>query len=466
MDSLSAARWLMTLALVFHIVFAAIGIGLPLLLVIAQRRWLKTGQDHLLRLARKWSKAVALLFAVGAISGTALSFELALLWPGFLEKCGGVVGHIFGLEGFAFFLEAVFIGLYLYGWDKLSPRAHWWCGVVIAVAGAASGVLILGVNAWMQLPVGFQTDAAGNVTVTDPIAIFKQYGWLTMAMHSTLACYMAVGFVVAGVYAWGWLKGRRDDYHRAAIRIAMSVGVVAAVLQPVSGDLLAKFVFKRDPVKFAAMEGQFHTERNAPLRIGGIPDEQTQTTPWSIEIPGLLGILANWDPKTEVPGLDIAAPRADQRPPVALTHLSFQVMVGLGFAMALVGLWYWLRVWRKKDAALDSRPMLWSIVALAGAGLVALEAGWIVTEVGRQPYVIVGTQRLQPLVDAGKAPWMSADMSGYPGLLTRDAATTAPGVQAMFYGFVVLYLLLGVTVVVLLRYLARSDISPVCEPRT
>jgi cytochrome d ubiquinol oxidase subunit I len=194
MSNLTAARWQMTVSLAFHIVFAAIGIGLPLLLVIAEWRFLRTGRRHYLMLARQWAKATGLLFAVGAVSGTALSFELGLLWPRYMEMAGPAVGHLFALEGYAFFIEAIFIGLYLYGWDRLRPRAHWWCGVVIAASGMLSGVLVLGVNAWMQLPVGFEVDAAGRVVSTEPLRIFTTYAWWTMAVHSTLSCYIAVGF--------------------------------------------------------------------------------------------------------------------------------------------------------------------------------------------------------------------------------------------------------------------------------
>jgi cytochrome d ubiquinol oxidase subunit I len=452
MDAVLAARWQMTLSLVFHIVFAAIGIGLPLLLVLIERRWLVTGQEHYLRLAKKWAKATGILFAVGAISGTALSLELGLLFPGFMEVCGAVVGHLFGLEGFAFFVEAIFIGLYLYGWDKLSPRAHWWCGVCIAVSGAVSGLLILGVNAWMQLPVGF-TMQEGKIVVTDPLAIFGQYGWLTMAIHSTLACYMAVGFAVAGIYAFGWLRGRRDAYHRSAILTAMAVGGIAGLLQPLSGDFLAKFVYRRDPVKFAAMEGQFVTQTHAPLRIGGLPDEARGVTRWAIEVPSMLSFLAAHRTDAKVWGLNDIAPEPHQRPPVALTHLSFQIMVGLGGALALVSIWFWIAHARRREAGW-SRPLLWAMVILGAGGFVALETGWIVTEVGRQPWVVVGTERLAAMRAAGGTdPWAGA---GYPGLLTRQTVTSASGVQTVFYGFTVLYILLGVTVVWLLRYLARG----------
>jgi len=348
-----------------------------------------------------------------------------------MELTGAVVGHVFGLEGYAFFIEAIFIGLYLYGWEKLSPRGHWWCGVVIAISGALSGILVLAVNAWMQLPVGFRLDRAGQVVVTDPIAIFKRYGWFVMSLHSTLACYVAVAFAVAAVYATAWLRGRRDDYTRSAIRVSLAVGAVTALVQPISGDLLAKFVFDTQPAKFAAMEGQFVTQKSAPLRIGGWPDEERGETKWAIEIPGGLSFLATHDFSAEVHGLD-RVPREDW-PNVELTHGAFQVMVGAGTLLMIVSLWFWIRAWRLRKALLDSRRLLWALVICGPMGFIALEAGWVVTEVGRQPWVINGIMR------------------------TADAVTPAEGVQQVFYGFTVLYLLLAGTVIFLLRRLARAD---------
>jgi cytochrome d ubiquinol oxidase subunit I len=375
----------------------------------------------------KWAKVIGLLFAVGAVSGTALSLELGLLWPKYMEVLGAVVGHLFGLEGYAFFLEAIFIGLYLYGWDRLSPLVHWWCGVVIAVSGMLSGVLVLGVNAWMQQPVGFEMEQ-GEVIATDPLAILRQPLWAHMAIHSTLACYMAVAFAVAGWYAWRMWRGRVDAYTRTALVVAMAVGAICAGLQPLSGDFLAKYVFKTQPAKFAAMEGQFQTERHAPLRIGGWPDTEAQVTRYAIEVPSGLSFLAAHDPAAEVPGLD-QVPRADW-PSVEVTHLSFQIMVGSGLALVAVSLWFWgAYLFRRKEFQAQ-RSLLWALMACGPLGFLGLEAGWMVTEMGRQPWVIQHVMR------------------------TSEAVTPAAGVPAMFFAFSGLYGLLGATVVVLLRRLA------------
>lgn len=429
MDALVAARLQMTVSLAFHMVYAAIGIGMPLLLVIVEGLYLRTGQVHYLALAKRWAKVTGLLFAVGAVSGTALSLELGLLWPRYMELLGAVVGHIFGLEGYAFFLEAIFIGLYLYGWNRLNPVAHWWCGVVIAVSGMLSGIFVLGVNAWMQAPVGFEM-AAGRVVVTDPIAIFKHPLWAHMSVHSTLACYLSVAFAVAGWYAWRCLREPANVEVRSALFIAMLVGAIVAFLQPLSGDILAKYVFRTQPVKFAAMEGQFHTQKAAPLRLGGWPDVEAEKTRWAVEIPGGLSFLATGDPTAEVPGLD-QTPRSNW-PNVELTHLAFQVMVASGTVLMAVAALFWISYFLRGTRALDSRWLLWPIVIAAPLGFIGLEAGWFVTEVGRQPWIIHNV------------------------LLTRDAVTPAEGVVTMFFVFSALYLLLGVTVIVLLRRIAAT----------
>jgi cytochrome d ubiquinol oxidase subunit I len=428
-DNLVAARLQMLMSLAFHMVYAAIGIGLPLLLVIVEALYLRTGQAHYKALAKKWAKATGLLFAVGAVSGTALSLELGLLWPAYVELMGAAVGHLFGLEGYAFFVEAIFIGLYLYGWDRLSPVAHWWCGVVIAVSGMLSGILVLGVNAWMQQPVGFEMDG-GRVIATDPMAILRQPLWLYMALHSTLACYLAVAFGAAGWYAWRMLRGERNDYTRAALLIAMSVAAISAIVQPISGDSLAKYVFKTQPVKFAAMEGQFQSQRYAPLRIGGWPDTKAEVTRYAIEIPGGLSFLATHDPAAEVPGLD-RVPKSDW-PNVEVTHFAFQIMVGAGTALMVVSVWFWLAYSRGRDRLFERKALLWAVAIVGPLGFIGLEAGWFVTEVGRQPWIIQHVMR------------------------TRDAVTPVSGVPAMFFAFAALYALLGVTVIVLLRRIAAA----------
>jgi len=277
MNDLLAARSQMGMSLAFHIIFAVVGIGMPLLMVMAERRWLTTGDQVYLELARRWAKGTAIMFAVGAVSGTVLSFELGLLWPHFMEFAGPIFGMPFSLEGFAFFVEAIFLGIYLYGWDRLSGRAHLGAGIVVALSGALSGIFVVIANAWMNTPTGF-TMVDGRPTGIDPIAAIFNPAALTQTIHMTLAAYAATGFAVAGIHAFLLLRKPANAFHRRALHIALLVGGPAALLQPLSGDRSAKMVAQHQPAKLAAMEAHFRTESAAPLIIGGIPDEETGQT--------------------------------------------------------------------------------------------------------------------------------------------------------------------------------------------
>jgi cytochrome d ubiquinol oxidase subunit I len=423
-----AARTQMATSLGFHIVFAAIGMGLPLLMVVAEGLYLRTGNPAYLALAKRWSKAFAILFAVGAVSGTIISFELGLLWPRFMEYAGGIIGMPFSMEGFAFFIEAIFLGIYLYGWNRLSPRAHWLSGIPVAIAGALSGIFVVAANAWMNSPAGFDI-VDGKVQNVDPVAAMFNDSWPQQALHMWLAAYTATTFGVAGLYAWGMLRGRRDTYHLSAIRIALGIGIVASILQAVSGDISARWVAENQPAKFAALEGLFETTDSAPLAIGGFPDPATGELHYAIEIPGALSFLAHGDFTTEVTGLnDIPA---DERPEPRVVHPAFQIMVGMGVTMILVSAWFWLTAWKKKSI----EPNTWqlrALVLLTPAGFIAIEAGWVVTEVGRQPWTIFGIMR------------------------TEDAVTQVPGQFASLGGFTILFVVLGIATVWLLRLVAQK----------
>ncbi len=422
MSDLVAARTQMALSLGFHIIFAVMGIGMPALMVLAERKWLKTGDPVWLDLAKRWSKGTAILFAVGAVSGTVLSFELGLLWPRFMEYAGAIIGMPFSLEGFAFFTEAIFLGIYLYGWTRLSPKAHWWAGVAVAVSGTVSGIFVVFANAWMNAPAGFEL-VNGVPTNIDPIAAMLNPASFHQALHMTLASFATTGIAVAGIHAWMLRRNPDDHFHRSALHIAMLVAIPASLLQPLSGDISAKFVAKWQPAKLAAMEGQFETERGAPLRIGGLPNEATRETKYSLEVPKALSFLAFSDFNAEVKGLE-EFPETDW-PPVAITHFAFQVMVGLGTLMMLASLWVLYRWVRKQEIAMD-RPLLTFLALLSPAGFIAVEAGWIVTEVGRQPWIVYGVMR------------------------TADAVTPMPGLIVPLIGISLLYLFLGVVVVYLL----------------
>jgi cytochrome d ubiquinol oxidase subunit I len=434
MNDLLAARSQMAMSLAFHIIFAAIGIAMPLLMVIAEWQWLRTKEEVYLTLAKRWAKGTAILFAVGAVSGTVLSFELGLLWPGFMGHAGAVIGMPFSLEGFAFFTEAIFLGIYLYGWNRVPPRAHLFAGAIVAVSGAVSGIFVVIANAWMNTPTGFRL-IDGNFVDINPVAAMMSSAAFPQTLHMTLAAYAATGFIVAGIHGFMLRRDPRNRFHKSALAIALTMGGVAAILQPLSGDILAKMVAQNLPVKLAALEGQFETERGAPLRIGGIPDEGAGVTRYAIQIPYGLSILAYNDPNATVKGLNDFP--TNQRPPVAIVHISFQIMVACGMAMMLIAAWaawqYWRARRKKSETWLESKWFLRALIAAAPLGFIAIETGWVVTEVGRQPWIIYGVMR------------------------TAQAVTPVHGLVVPFITFTLLYIFLAaITVWLLLRQVAAS----------
>jgi cytochrome bd ubiquinol oxidase subunit I len=423
MTDLVFARSQMAVSLAFHIVFATVGVGMPLLMAIAEGLYLRRREPVYLDLARRWAGGTAILFAVGAVSGTVLSFELGLLWPQFMAYAGGIIGMPFSLEGFAFFTEAIALGIYLYGWDRIPAVAHWLAGLVVAVSGMLSAVFVVTVNAWMNAPAGFEM-TGGRVTSIDPIAAMLNPASLHQVIHMVLAAYVATGFAVAAVHAFFLLRDRTTAFHRRALGIALAVAALGIPLQIISGDLIARMVADRQPAKFAAMEAHYRTEARAPITIGGIPDDATMTTRYGVRIPGALSLLARGDPRASVRGLD-SIPR-DEWPPTRVVHWAFDVMVGAGFAMlALAGWAAWLR-WRRRR--LPDDPWLLRALVVAGPlGFIAIEAGWVVTEAGRQPWIIYGVMR------------------------TADAVTPMPGLVVPFVTFTAVYVFLSVILVYLLR---------------
>ena len=417
MSDLTAARAQMAVSLGFHILFAVAGMAMPLLMVIAEALWLRTRKPAYLELAKRWAKGTSILFAVGAVSGTVLSFELGLLWPKFMAHAGAVIGMPFSLEGFAFFLEAIFLGIYLYGWERVPPRAHFLAGAAVLVSGTLSGLFVVTANAWMNAPAGF-TLVDGKFTDIRPFAAMLNEASGPQCLHMILAAFLSVAAVVAAIHAALLLKKPNDAFHRAAYGIALAVAIPTALLQPLAGDWAARSVARRQPLKLAAMEGQWETERGAPLRIGGLPDEAAETTPWALEIPKALSFLATRDPNAEITGLK-SAPKAD-RPPVRVVHLAFQLMIACGTALALAAL-LGLALWWKDGGPPLRRPYL-KLVAFCGPlGLVALEAGWTVTEVGRQPWIIYRIMR------------------------TSEALTSMPGLVVPLAVTILVYVLLGFT---------------------
>ena len=423
MDDLAFARAQMGLSLAFHIVFAVIGIGMPALMMAAEGLWLRTGDRIYLTLTQQWARGTAILFAVGAVSGTVLSFELGLLWPEFMAFAGGIIGMPFSLEGFAFFTEAIFLGIHLYAWDRVRPVVHWLAGLVVALSGLASAVFVVTANAWMNAPTGFDV-VGGRVVNVDPVAAMLNPAAAQQIVHMVLAAYVATGFGVAGVHAFFLLRDRTSGFHRRACAIALCMGAVAIPLQVLSGDVIARMVARRQPPKFAAMEGLFRTQAGAPLTLGGLPDETTGEVRFAIHVPRGLSLLAHHDPEAVVIGLD-QFPREDW-PNVLAVHLGFQVMVACGMALlALAACAAWL-AWRRGGLP-DSRWFLRALVAATPLGFIAIEAGWMVTEMGRQPWIIYGVMR------------------------TADAVTPMPGLAVPFATFTVVYVALSVILVVLLR---------------
>ncbi|NQX52593.1 cytochrome ubiquinol oxidase subunit I [Pedobacter panaciterrae] len=422
MDDFLAARLQMAFSLGFHIVFACIGMVMPFFMSVAHFYWLKTKKVVYKDVTKAWSKGVAIFFATGAVSGTVLSFELGLLWPTFMEHAGPIFGMPFSLEGTAFFIEAIALGFYLYGWDKLNPWFHWVTGVVVGISGLLSGILVVAANAWMNSPAGFDF-VDGKYLDIDPIKAMFNDAWFSQALHMSVAAFVSTGFAVAGVHALMILRGRNVLFHSKAFKIAAVFGTVAACLQPISGDISAKDVAHRQPAKLAAMEAHFHTERNAPLIIGGIPDTANKRVDYAIKIPGLLSFMTTGNFNGEVKGLDVI-PKEDQ-PPVAVTHYAFQIMVGLGMAMVFIALLYFIALWKKRQW-LNSNWLLKLFIIATPMGFIALEAGWTVTEVGRQPWIIYGVMR------------------------TVDAATPMPGIAYSFYLFTGVYISLAIIVSLLL----------------
>lgn len=390
-------------------------------MAVSHFKWIRTKNEVYRNLTKAWSKGVAIFFATGAVSGTMLSFELGLLWPAFMKHAGPIFGMPFSLEGTAFFIEAIALGFFLYGWNIFNPWFHWFTGVVVGVSGLASGILVVSANAWMNSPEGFDY-SNGQYLNIDPIAAMFNDAWLSQSIHMTLAAFAATGFAVAGVHALMLFRKRNVEFHLKAFRIAALFASIASLLQPVSGDHSAKDIAVRQPAKLAAMEAHFYTEKNAPLLIGGIPDQANKKVKYYLELPGMLSFLAHGDMESEVTGLDKIP--EDEHPPVAVVHYAFQTMVGIGGALVVLAslflISYWKREWLYKK---------WFLILFVVAvpfGFIAVEAGWTVTEVGRQPWIIYGIMR------------------------TSDAVTPMPGIQWSFYLFTGVYISLCLVVIFLL----------------
>ncbi len=434
LTNLLAARSQMGVSLAFHIFFSALGVGLPLLLCLSEGIGLWRKDGTWLALSRQWTKAFAILFAIGAVSGVIVEFELSLLWPTFVKGSGAIIGLPFALEGFAFFLEGIFLGVYLYGAKRLSPLVHWLTSIPIVISGLTSAWFVVSANSWMNSPTGFQL-VHGQVTGVDPFAAILNPSTPYETTHMILACYVITGFGIAAVYAVGMLRGKRDTYHRNGLLLGMAVGFAAIPFQILSGDLNARAIEQLQPPKYAAMEGVLQSGFGLPLYIGGFVDEKSGQVYYSIQIPHGESLLSHFDLNSFTKGLDSFP--ADQRPPLAtFVHLSFDGMVACAFFMFFAGALFWLLYVKRKRVVPEAKWLLWCIAIAGPCAFLAMELGWMVTEEGRQPWVVYGLIR------------------------TQDAVNPAQWMTVSFLVFSCIYVLLGVTLIVLLLRLARSPKPP------
>jgi cytochrome bd ubiquinol oxidase subunit I len=431
------ARQMQALSFAVHIPLVCFGTAFPALVLFVEGLWRRTGDELYRTLARRWTRVMVALFAVGVITGTILSFEMGLLWPQFTGTFGSVFGLGFAIEGFSFFMEAIFIGIYVYGWDRLSPRAHFWSGVPIVITGFTGSLTVISVNAWMNHPEGF-TLVGGEVASVHPWrALFgNSYLWHEL-VHMYLAGYIVTGFVVAAVYAFGRLRNSRPPtrYERTALAIPLTVAALAAPVQVLVGDWAARTVAEQQPTKLAALEGLGRTQRGAPEHLlGWYQDGEVK---YGVRIPKLLSLLSFHDPDAQVRGLDAVPPR--DRPPVNVVRIAFQLMVASGTAMAALGAVFLLVRWRRRR--LPESPWFYRAVVLAGpASLVALVAGWVTTEVGRQPWVVYGVMR------------------------TSQAVTGADGIPVGYATLAAVYAGVAVGLVWILRRLAAAPLDHGAEP--
>jgi cytochrome d ubiquinol oxidase subunit I len=429
-EHLLQARQMQALSFAVHIPLVCFGIAFPAMVLFVEWLYNRTGDETYRTLARRWTRVMAALFAVGVITGTLLSFEMGLLWPNFTATYGGVFGLGFAIEGFSFFMEAIFIGIYVYGWDRLSRRAHLWSGVPIVITGFTGSLTVIAVNAWMNHPSGFEMRGGVPVNIDPWGALFGNWYLWHEIVHMYIAGYIVMGFLVAGAYALGRLRGKWGRYERTALVIPLTIAALAAPVQVLVGDWAARDVARAQPTKLAALEGLGETKRGAPIHIGGW--YQDGEVKFGVPIPKLLSLLSFHDPNARIQGLD-AVPEAD-RPPVNVVRLSFQTMVGIGTLLALLGVYYLFMTFRRRRLP-ESRWFLRAVVVAGPLALVALICGWVTTEVGRQPWVVYGVMR------------------------TDDAVTGAGAIPVGYATLVVVYVAVAAGLAWILRRLALKPLK-------
>jgi cytochrome d ubiquinol oxidase subunit I len=423
-DHLVLARQTQALSFIVHIPLVCFGVAFPAMVLFMETLWLRTGDATYKAIAKRWSKVMLILFAVGVVTGTILSFELGLLWPNFMATFGDVFGLAFGLEAFSFFIEAIFVAIYVYGWDRLPSRVHLATGIPVVIAGVTGSLTVISVNAWMNDPQGFDV-VAGRVVHARPFDALLNGHVAHELVHMYLAGYLVTAFLVAGVYARRWLRGDRGRYVRAAMVVPLTIGALVAPVQVVVGDWAARTVANDQPLKLAAFEGLTRSRAGAPFTIGGLYEDGEVRH--GLQIPKLLSLLAFHDPNARVTGLDSAPP--GDRPPVNVVRIAFQTMIAIGTALVALGALYLLTWWRRRRLP-RSRWFYRAVMAAGPLALLALVAGWTTTEVGRQPWVVYGYMR------------------------TDQAVTNAGGLAVALVVLLAVYALLGVLVAWLLRRLA------------
>jgi cytochrome d ubiquinol oxidase subunit I len=429
LENLFAARAVFGMSLSFHIMFAALGVVMPFFLLLSQGLYLRRKNPVYLALNKKWTTAFAITYAVGAVSGVVLTFGLGLFWPRFMDFAGPMIGLPLSIEVMFFLLEAIFLGIYLFGREMLSPWLHWASAIPLFIGGFASMIVVILANSWMNTPVGFEVNEAGEVINVNVLEAMFSPAWYAEASHMSVAAFEAVGFAFAAVYAFGMLRGRRDQYHRHGLFLGMMVATLAAPLMIFSGDHTARQLAQNEPAKLAAIEPLFDTQEGAPLSIGGYPDVEAGEMRYDIEIPSLLSVLSLDDPDATIQGLNDFP--EDERADPRAVWWAYDAMTGIGFFLATIIPVFWIFYWRSRGVP-TYRPLLAALTLSGFLGFLAILLGWITTEEGRQPWVAQGVMRIE------------------------EGFSLAPGIGVAFIGFALLYLFLSSTLIWLLKRIATG----------
>jgi cytochrome d ubiquinol oxidase subunit I len=411
-DALILARMQFAANISFHILFPTISIALGWTLLFFRLRWLRTGESAWLMTYRFWTKVFALTFALGVVSGITMSFQFGTNWPGFMERVGNIAGPLLGYEVLtAFFLEATFLGVMLFGHGRVSERVHLLATFLVAFGTTVSAFWILALNSWLHTPAGYEIHANGEFFVRSWMEVVFNPSLPYRLVHVLLASGLTVAFVLAGVSAWQLLKGKANPSTAKALRTGLTLAAVLIPLQIVAGDLHGLNTLQHQPQKIAAMEGVWDTERGAPLLLFAVPDEARRSNRFEIGIPKMAALILKHDADAEIRGLNEFA---GAHPPVKPLFYGFRVMVGVGMLMlgfSWGGLWlYRRRAWAAERLP---RPLLWGLTAMTFSGWLATLAGWYVTEIGRQPFIVFGLIRVDEVASRVPSPMIALTLALY-----------------------------------------------------